>query len=154
MKAQASLENDERFTPPDMLRSLHAQYAFTLDLASSPLAPAAQILPRYLTRENSAFQYRIPAEERVWCNPPYSNIPLWISFLWAQPCWSMMLVPAWTDRAWWHEYVEPFRDRPGTRLHTQFIRRVLFGDPEQPVRKSGSPKFIGSVLITLDRMAA
>ena len=148
-------ENDERFTPPEMLLKLHALHAFTLDIASCAEAPASKILPRYLTKANSAFQYAIPAEERVWCNPPYSDIPSWISFLWAQPCWSMMLVPAWTDRAWWAKFVEPFRDKPGGRLHTQFLPgRVLFGDPVQPIRAKGTPKFIGSVLITFDRMAA
>lgn len=147
-----SLPNDERFTPPDLIRKLHAKYSFTVDIASSSLAPAAQILTRYITKEQNALKYMIPADERVFCNPPYSDIWTWVDFLWRQPCFSFLLVPAWTDRKWWLELVEPYRDRPGSRLHTEHFGRILFGDPETPIRKKDAPKFIGSVFITFDQV--
>lgn len=145
-------DNDERFTPPELLWWLHTRYRFTVDIASTPLAPAAQILTRYITKEQNALRYIIPADERVFCNPPYSDIWPWVDFLWRQPCFSLLLVPAWTDRKWWQELVEPYRDRFGSRLHTEFHTRVTFGDPEKPIRESGAPKFIGSVFITFDRV--
>ncbi|WP_224364201.1 DNA N-6-adenine-methyltransferase [Hyalangium versicolor] len=52
--------------------------------------------------------------ERVWCNPgPYDARSL---SLWAKKCASeadngaelvVLAVPAWTDRGWWQDYVEP-----------------------------------------------
>ena len=141
------MSTDERFTPPTDLERWHAKYRFTVDIASSPLAPAARILPRYITKEQNALRFAIPREERVWCNPPYSDIEPWVRFLWKQPCFSVMLLPAWTDRQWWQKYVEPFRDRPGSRLHTEFLTRVLFGDPVVPVRTKGQPNFWPVLLI-------
>lgn len=147
-----SLPKDERFTPPDLLLDLHAKYRFTVDIASSSLAPAAQILTRYITKEQNVFRFQIPKEERVFCNPPYSEIYPWVHFLWRQPCFSFMLLPAWTDRRWWQELVEPFRDRPGSRLHAEHTGRILFGTPEQPIREKDAPKFIGSVYLTFDQV--
>lgn len=152
-KPKPPKDNDERFTPPELLLKLHGRYGFTVDIASTPLAPAAQILTRYLTKEMNALKYAIPADERVFCNPPYSDIWTWVDFLWRQPCFSLLLVPAWTDRKWWLELIEPYRDRPGSRLHTEHMGRVLFGDPVQPIREKDAPKFTGSVLITFDRAA-
>ena len=142
---------DERFTPPDFLRAQHAKHHFTVDLCSSSAAPAAQILPRYFTKEHNALRFVIPPEERVWCNPPFSDIRPWVELLWRSAAFSVMLVPAWTDRSWWQELVEPYRDRPGSRLHTEFLKRVLFGDEEEPVRTKGQPNF-WPVLLTFDRM--
>ncbi len=147
-----SQDNDERFTPPDLLLKLHAKHSFTVDIASSPLAPASKILTRYFTKQMNVLQYVIPDHERVFCNPPYSDIWTWVDFLWRQPCFSLLLVPAWTDRQWWQKLIEPYRDRPGSRLHTEFYTRVLFGDPEVPIREEGAPKFIGSVFITFDKV--
>jgi hypothetical protein len=54
--------------------------------------------------------------ERVFCNPPYSNIEAWVEKAWAE--WRtcevgliVMLLPAnRTEQRWWQEHVEPFRD--------------------------------------------
>ncbi len=149
--------NDERFTPPDLLMRLHAKHRFTVDIASCAIAPAAQIITRYFTKEMDVFKYApFPREERVYCNPPYSDIWPWVDLLWRQPCFSLMLLPAWTDRKWWLQLVEPYRDRPGSRLHVEFTERIAFGSPECPVAPPDAdvPKFLGSVLITFDQVAA
>lgn len=151
--------NDERFTPPDLLLRLHARYKFTVDIASCAIAPAAQIIPRYFTKEMDVFRYApFPKHERIFCNPPYSDILPWVDLLWRQPCFSFMLVPAWTDRKWWQLLVEPYRDQIGSRLHTQFTDRVTFWQPDAAGVAANAmkeePKFIGSVYLIFDQVAA
>lgn len=64
------------------------------------------------------------AGERVWCNPPYSNIRPWVAKAHEEADAEriVMLLPAnRTEQAWWQELVEPHRDRgttPGAgRVH-------------------------------------
>jgi hypothetical protein len=131
---------DEKFTPPKLLLPLMQEDHYTLDVASNPRAPAAQIIRRFITKEQNglAFSWR---RERVWCNPPFSNIAPWLEKAWSEFCFTRMLLPAWTDRSWWHKYIEPYRDRPGSRLSTRFLPRQLFGNPVMPVREKGQPDF-------------
>lgn len=139
---------DNRFTNPELMQKLLIEDRYTLDVAGHPLAPAAQMIPRFITKDMSAGPGAPPgglgyswANERVWCNPPFSDIEPWVVKAWNEKSFSRLLVPAWTDRKWWHQWVEPYRDRPGSRLTTQFLTRQLFGDPEMPVRLKGQPDF-------------
>ena len=122
---------DDRRTPRDLFDSLHAEFGFTVDAAAS--ADNA-LLPRYWTRSTDGLN-RSWAEERVWCNPPYSSIPEWVhradTEVRAGGCpLAVLLLPAdRTEQPWWHDFVEPFRDH-GQIITTRFIRkRVKFGLP-------------------------
>jgi site-specific DNA-methyltransferase (adenine-specific) len=133
---------DDRRTPLDFFEPLHERFRFTIDVAAS--ADNA-LLPMYWTRQDDALRKSWGCM-RVWCNPPYSAIPDWVAkahheTLQPFPCEvAVLLLPAdRTEQPFWHEYIEPFRDRPGTGVRTEFIRkRIKFGlPPEHPDANKG-----------------
>lgn len=74
--------------------------------------------------------------ERVWCNPPFSDIAPWVRKSW--DCWPstlgiVMILPAnRTEQTWWQLMVEPYRDRVGSPLRTEFLPgRMRFLKPGQ-----------------------
>lgn len=143
---------DDRATPAHIFDPLHAKYDFTIDVAASP--ENAKLL-RYYTRETNGL-IRPWAGERVWCNPPYSDIPSWVRKAvqeTANGCpLVVLLLPAnRTEQKWWHELIEPHRDRPGSGIATQFVqRRIAFGAPEPPpgqLKKNENRPKNGSVLV-------
>jgi phage N-6-adenine-methyltransferase len=134
-------EPDERETPDSLFAPLHERYRFTLDAAASDENAK---LPRYNTRERpGSYSWR---GERVWCNPPYSNISQWVLKAFEREAELVyMLVPNWTDRVWWQTYIEPWRDLPNGDLTTTFFKRHRFLYKGQPILtktgKVGSPEF-------------
>jgi DNA N-6-adenine-methyltransferase Dam len=73
----------------------------------------------------------------VWCNPPYShpNLERFVRKAWAEIDIELivMLVPAnRTEQVWWQAGIEPYRDRPGGYLRTEFLPgRMRFLSPGQ-----------------------
>jgi len=65
------------------------------------------------------------AGERVWCNPPFSDLRPWVVKAWQEsrgcPVIVMLLPANRCEQRWWQELVEPFRDRPGSPLRTTFL---------------------------------
>ncbi len=130
---------DDRRTPRDFFDPLHAHYEFTIDAAASA---DNVLLPRFWTRADDALR-KDWTGERVWCNPPYSNIPGWVekaSKERARGCpLSVLLLPAdRTEQPFWHEFIEPWRDA-GMGVTTKFVRkRIKFGlPPEHPDADKG-----------------
>lgn len=81
-------------TPKTLFCKLHEQYSFTLDGAAS-LENA--LLPKFSTIEQ-----QLPWNgERVFCNPPWSNI---LPFVELAPSadLAVLLVPARTNSKWFH----------------------------------------------------
>jgi DNA N-6-adenine-methyltransferase (Dam) len=85
-------------TPPAFFEALHAEYGFTLDGASS----AANAL---LPRASSADEPASWEGERVYCNPPWSNIRPFVELA-AQADLAVLLVPARTNCKWFHRALE------------------------------------------------
>ena len=102
--------------------------------------------------------------QRVWCNPPFSDIMSWVDKAWSSEAeLVVMLVPATrTEQGWWQDLVEPYRDGNhhwigmaydhdeklphgwGT-FRVQFLRkRTRFLKDGKPM---GSPKFGCCLLI-------
>lgn len=109
----------------EMFDPLHERFAFTIDVAALPHNTK---LPRYFTPEQDGLAQSW-AGERVWCNPPYSDIEPWVQKAWAEiedddrgylPGGAkliVMLLPAnRTEQGWWQRQVEPYRDRRGFRV--------------------------------------
>jgi phage N-6-adenine-methyltransferase len=103
---------DERQTSPEVFDPLHERFRFTIDAAALPRNAK---LERFWTPDDDALS-RSWARERVWCNPPYSDIEPWIDKAWHE--WGklggcpliVMLVPAnRTEQGWWQRAVEPGR---------------------------------------------
>ncbi len=120
---------DDRGTTSDVFDPLHARFGFTIDVAA---APHNAKLPRFYTVEDDGLTQSWVGE-RVWCNPPYSDIGPWIKKAWTAGAeLVVMLLPAnRTEQAWWQDHVEPYRDRPdGVRC--EFLRgRLRFLKPGQ-----------------------
>lgn len=138
---------DDRETPDDLFAALHDQYDFTVDVAA---APHNFKCARYFTRAVDGLSQSW-AGERVWCNPPFSDIAPWIRKAWAEfeggGTSVVMLLPAnRTDQVWWHELVEPYRDRAGSPLTTRFLKgRPRFMDAARSL--PGRPPFGCVVLV-------
>lgn len=85
-------------TPPEFFDRLHAVHGFTLDGASEP---GNGLLRRASTAE-------VPlswAGERVFCNPPWSQIPPFVELA-ATADFAVLLVPARTNCRWFHRALE------------------------------------------------
>lgn len=155
-KGRGVLERDELGTDPALFADLDARFHFDLDVAASHENAKCA---RYIRREGDAFQQQWTG--RVWCNPPYSEIGRWVVEAWDQWEWRgtptldliVMLLPAnRTEQAWWQDYVEPNRDRPGARLRTEFIRgRQRFVLPgAEAIGPNERPPF-GNVLLIWEK---
>jgi phage N-6-adenine-methyltransferase len=154
------LRVDDRETPPDDFARFQARWHFTLDVAATP---ANAKCARFFTAADDGLRQSW-AGERVWCNPPYSNVRPWIEKAWAEACHSangylptgapviVMLLPAnRTEQGWWQELVEPFRDERSPYLRTEFLRgRTDFLVPPGSDGKHGHAPF-GCVLVIFGR---
>lgn len=115
---------DDRATTEDVFGPLHERFRFSIDVAASKDNAK---LPRYFDEATDGLAQPWGGVERVWCNPPYSDVRPWVEKAWAEPAeLVVMLLPAnRTEQGWWQDLVEPYRDRPGSPLTTEFIRGRL-----------------------------
>lgn len=112
---------DDRETAPEVFMPLQELYAFTVDVAASE---HNHKLPHFYTVEDDGLAHSW-ADERVWCNPPYSDIRPWVEKADIEEDAEVivMILPAnRTEQGWWQDLVEPVRDRPESRLRVEFIR--------------------------------
>lgn len=148
------LEIDNRATDPAYFDSLNRRFGgFTVDVAADERNRKAE---RYFdVRADGLTQPW--AGERVWCNPPFSNLRPWVAKAWAEwgsekpPELIVMLLPAnRTEQKWWQELVERRRDRQGSPLRTEFIPgRLRFVAGDQ-IRSNERPPFGCCLLIWQD----
>ena len=119
-------QTDDRRTPDDVFIPISDRFGgFTLDAAASE---GSSKCGQFYTKAQNGLLHSW-AGERVWCNPPYSDIGSWVQKAWTEREVAeliVMLLPAnRTEQAWWQDYVEPFRDRPGSGLSVEFLRGRL-----------------------------
>lgn len=159
---QATVDRvDDRRTPQSLFAPLHDRYCFTVDAAASA---ENALLPRFWTLSEDGLAQSW-GRERVWCNPPYSDIEPWVQKAWASMCFAhccvvVMLLPAnRCEQGWWQRRVEPFRDGrcegEGVHLRTTFLSgRLRFDWPAGRIvpLKGDRPPF-GCVLLTWERAA-
>lgn len=99
-----SSKSKEWRTPRALFLGLHRQYRFELDAAAS--SENAQ-LPVYFTEKDNALA-QAWGPRRTWLNPPYGRLmPAWVAKAVSEKTLVVMLVPARTDTAWWHQFVLP-----------------------------------------------
>ena len=127
---------DDRSLPDDEFAKLQGRFRFTLDAAAS--VENAR-LPRFCTIADCGLTVSW-AGERVYCNPPYSDIRPWVMKAWREASAAaliVLLLPAnRTEQGWWQEWIEPRRDREGSPLRVEFLPgRIRFIAPGQ--RKVG-----------------
>ena len=105
-KALYSSRTDEWSTPQDVFDELHREFNFTVDAAASKDNAKCK---RYFDKEINGLMQSW-AGETVWCNPPYGRqIEKWMKKALVESRHTrttvVMLVPARTDTAWFHDYV-------------------------------------------------
>lgn len=147
-------EVDDRGTLPEFVAGLEDRFgeSFTLDVAAAQHNTKA---PMYFDREMDGLQQSW-AGERIWCNPPYSDLYSWVEKAWREfegTRGIVMLLPAnRVEQKWWQELVEPHRDRPGSPLRVEFLPgRMRFIRPNAKVDPRGDrPPFGCCLLIWAD----
>lgn len=133
---------DDRGTPPQLFEELSRKLGgFSIDVAASPTNARCA---RYYTQAEDGLALRW-AGERVWCNPPFSNIEPWLNKAWTEwgtqdrPQLIAMLLPAnRTDQPWWQRLVEPGHRARDAEFSVRFLPgRIRFLRPgqDQPGRR-------------------
>jgi phage N-6-adenine-methyltransferase len=138
---------NDRALPRDAFDVLNARFRFSIDVAA---APHNAKLPRFCSIDNSGLSADWTGE-RVYCNPPYSDIEPWVKKAHAELGAELvvMLLPAnRTEQGWWQYWVEPFRDRADGKLRTEFMpgRQRFIAKGKTDVGPNERPKF-GCVLL-------
>ena len=120
MSVHFSSETDLWATPLDFFQKLNAKHGFTLDACA---IPSNAKCTHFFTPEQDGLKQAWRGV--VWCNPPYGRqIGKWIKKGYESSkagAKVVMLIPARTDTAYWHDYV--------MKGEIEFIRgRLKFGD--------------------------
>jgi phage N-6-adenine-methyltransferase len=142
---------DDRWTPLHLWIPWNDRWGFTVDVAASH---DNYLCERYYTLEDDGLAQSW-AGERVWCNPPYSDMGTWVEKARVETTNGcelvVMLAPAnRTEQRWWQEHIEPHRDR-GEGLTTEFLpRRINFGSRDNLGAWSASSAPFGCVLLAWD----
>jgi phage N-6-adenine-methyltransferase len=152
---------DDRGTAPDTFAECVDRWGpFTLDVAAAPYNAKCE---EFYTQQDNGLV--LPWFGRVWCNPPYSDLSGWMEKVWAEwrrsptldsprvPTSITLLLPAnRPEQVWWQDYIEPFRDRPGSPMTTHFLRRRRrFIQPGATEIKPNERPPFGSVVVHLEQ---
>lgn len=119
---------DDRATTRDVFDPLHERFGFTIDVAAS--AENTQ-LPRFWTVDEDGLAQDWSGE-RVWCNPPYSDIEPWVAKAHESGAeLVVMLLPAnRTEQGWWQRQIE--QQRLSGEIRVEFLPgRLRFLRPGQ-----------------------
>lgn len=145
-------EVDDRGTPWEVFAPISERFGgFTLDAAAAKHNAKCE---RFFTRADDGLA-RSWAGEKVWCNPPYSDLAAWVAkanheIATIDPAvLIVMLLPAnRTEQAWWQDHIEPYRDgRDPSGPRTEFWRgRTRFIRPGQTDIKPNERPPFGCVL--------
>lgn len=145
---------DDRGLPQGMFDELlQRRFSLTVDAAA---APHNAKLPRFWTEEDDGLAQPWGGE-RIYCNPPYSDIMPWVEKAWEEkeaPLIVLLLPANRTEQEWWQKGIEPRRDRPGSPLRVEFLPgRVRFLKPGQTIVTPNERPPFGCVLCIWDRTA-
>lgn len=105
-------------TPAAFFRALDAEFHFTVDVCAVPENAKCKV---FYTPEQDGLVQNWGGG--CWCNPPYGRgIGKWVKKAAEAECTVVMLLPARTDTAWFHDYIYGHAE-------IRFVRgRLKFGD--------------------------
>lgn len=137
---------DDHALPQADFDRLNDRFRFSIDVAASDHNAK---LPRYFTEQVDGLQQSWTGE-RVYCNPPYSNIAPWVHKAWSERKAGLvvLLLPAnRTEQRWWQEWIEPFRDQALSPLTIEFLpgRQRFLKPGQEKIGPNERPPF-GMVL--------
>ena len=120
-----SSKTNEWATPQALFDELDLEFHFTLDPCATPENAKCK---KYYTEADDGLS-KDWTNETVFCNPPYGReIHKWVRKAATSKALTVMLIPARTDTAYFHDYIYG-------KAEIRFIRgRVKFGDS-----KTGAP---------------
>lgn len=119
-KALFSSASDEWSTPQDFFDKLNEEFCFDLDPCASDENHKCAV---YHTEAENGLEQSW-AGNRVFCNPPYSNIGEWVAKAARERALTVMLIPARTDTRWFHAHIY---QKPNVEI--RFIKgRLKFGN--------------------------
>jgi phage N-6-adenine-methyltransferase len=150
-KRGARPDVDDRAITPEDFAPLHERFRFTIDAAASE---SNARLPRFWTVDDDALEQSWRGE-RVWCNPPYSDIETWVRKAWQEHhagcTLIVMLLPAnRTEQGWWQRRVEMPRRR--CELDVEFLSgRMRFIRPNAVIGPKGDRPPFGCCLVIWER---
>ena len=127
-------DRDDWETPSDLFKQLNEEFHFTLDLCASE---TNHKVSKYYTKENDGLLADLSGE-RVFCNPPYGRYE---TIKWVKKCAEsgtlcVMLLPARTDTAFFHDYIYE-------KAEIRFIRgRLHFELGGKPMDRAPFPSMI------------
>ena len=130
-----SRKSDEWETPQALYNELNKEFNFTLDPCATDNNHKCE---RYFTIEENGLNQNWGGE-RVWCNPPYSEIAKWCEKAFYETKQEgtivVMLIPSRTDTRYFHDYIY-------NRTEIRFAKgRLKFGD------QTGSAPFPSMVVV-------
>ena len=103
-KTLFSSASDEWSTPQDLFDWLNFMFQFTLDPCATPENAKVK---KYFTKPDNGL-VKSWSRERVFCNPPYSEVELWAQKAATEADTAgalvALLVPARTDTKWFQKY--------------------------------------------------
>jgi hypothetical protein len=143
-RAEKEDDSDERYTTEAQFKlclRIAGLSSVHLDVAACDEAHRAE---RYFTKADSGLTKLW--DNTWWCNPPWSDIRPWVEKALNTTAPGLMLLPAWTDRAWWQELIEPVETHQGP-LWTRFLPRAPFGSPGNPTAKGVDQPHFWCVLV-------
>ena len=123
--------NDDYETPPWLFKALDAEFGFTFDAAANE---KNALCDRWGPRDTERFG------ERVFCNPPYSNVDLFVDRAMCSKNLWILLLPSRTDTRWFQSLME--EPRASLRFFRKRVRFCLDG------QVADSPRF-GSVVAVI-----
>jgi phage N-6-adenine-methyltransferase len=89
--------------PQTLFTSLDDIFHFETDVCATA---ANAMCGRYYTKEDDGLKQEWRGV--CWCNPPYGRgLGRWVEKACASGTTVVMLLPAFTSNAWWHDYVIP-----------------------------------------------
>jgi len=156
--------SDIRETPVALFTELNQEFRFTLDAAATHQNARCK---RYFT-ETGLYQFPRAHSlddhcglrgswdgERVWCNPPFTELEAWTNKAWEEQANThviVMLVPAnRTDQLWWQKNVAPYIKKPAFAVRWRDERDRFTIDGGKPILNAkgrvGSPSFACALLI-------
>lgn len=121
-KTLFSSNSDEWATPKDFFDRLDAEFNFTLDPCATD---ENHKCPQYFTKEEDGLG-KDWGGQRVFCNPPYSEISKWVEKAFYETrkdnTLVVLLIPARTDTKYFHNYILH-------RTEIRFVKgRLKFGN--------------------------
>lgn len=89
---------NEAGTPRHLFQQWDGEYEFTVDVCATPHNTKMSL---WIGEESDGLLCEWSG--RVWCNPPYSDIPPWLAKA-HEPEFAAYLLPVRSDRLWWRKW--------------------------------------------------